>query len=224
MLTDMMYNMQDKFRKKSGRLKQTGGGVNQEDIILWIPNNGPDHNTTPAARNIWEQLNAEWSFFDCCHQLWATKNSTIPPVTITGVGPRGHTEIYHRPIGSQPTSSSAFVPTLGPLHDPAGAITAQEREDGAPVSISRSTSPLIDPNLAPISLNVPVVALPTLPLVATTQKENEPASDATPRSQAPRSVSGNSLTDLLKKAMQSAKKRASSKPATMEDQLLTLSR
>ncbi|KAI3602322.1 hypothetical protein WG66_011271 [Moniliophthora roreri] len=97
-------NLQTTYQKKAEGLKETGGGL-KEDVPLFVPSTGPDHDTCELAQNLWNKITNDWPFFPRCHNLWATCIGTIPPVTTTGVGPNGRSHVVNCPV-SRPSSDS----------------------------------------------------------------------------------------------------------------------
>uniref|UniRef100_A0A0W0FAC9 Uncharacterized protein n=1 Tax=Moniliophthora roreri TaxID=221103 RepID=A0A0W0FAC9_MONRR len=97
-------NLQTTYWKKAEGLKETGSGL-KEDVPLFVPSTGPDHDTCELAQNLWNKITNDWPFFPRCHNLWATCIGTILSVTTTGVSPNGRSHVVNHPV-SRPSSDS----------------------------------------------------------------------------------------------------------------------
>ncbi|KAL4261235.1 hypothetical protein AB1N83_011042 [Pleurotus pulmonarius] len=103
--------LRKKYVKLAKRLKATGEGLkddNHDDsgddgeakeiyMRFYIAPDGPDHDTSGEARNIWdaiEQLCNECEYFPNLHRIYATRPNVVPPVVTTGLRPRGREILY----------------------------------------------------------------------------------------------------------------------------------
>ncbi|KAE9395302.1 hypothetical protein BT96DRAFT_997801 [Gymnopus androsaceus JB14] len=198
-----IVNLQNTYRKKAAQLKQTGGGV-QEDVPLYVPNTGPDHDTAPLARNIWDRLISDdkWPFFARCHSLWATCNSTIPPMATTGIGPHGRTATVYRPLVSHPLPFNDQMRKIAPIPDE-----------------------LLEPAYHEL-LNLGDVIPDSLidPILLQQVQRSEPIFAHTPTATkvVPKTSSGSSLSEMAQKAQASVHK-APPKADSFEDKVLKIS-
>ncbi|KAF8158491.1 hypothetical protein B0H34DRAFT_656928, partial [Crassisporium funariophilum] len=73
-------DLQKQYIKHAKRLRQTGGGLEGESqtqsqgdgnqyLDFYVPPDGPDHDTHPTAKNLWEQIEKEFPFFPSLHSI-----------------------------------------------------------------------------------------------------------------------------------------------------------
>ncbi|KAF7355805.1 hypothetical protein MVEN_00908600 [Mycena venus] len=92
------------YKRHAKKIHVTGGGLQKEDddeevdefLECTIPADGPDHDTTPLAKNLWEQIK-EFKYFPTIHKFLATCSNITPPAITTGVGPHGRKVIHLQP-------------------------------------------------------------------------------------------------------------------------------
>ncbi|KAJ7939467.1 hypothetical protein B0H13DRAFT_1850763 [Mycena leptocephala] len=78
-------------------------------LACYIGAAGPDHDTTPKARNIWEKITKDFMYFPALHKFLAARSNIIPPVITTGVGPEGRKVVHLQP----PTQRRQVAPLPG---------------------------------------------------------------------------------------------------------------
>ncbi|KAF8132663.1 hypothetical protein K438DRAFT_1642241 [Mycena galopus ATCC 62051] len=113
-LVDTYKTEVKKLRVTGGALENTDGseGSQHEDdsetenngedsvhqfLACYISAAGPDHDTTPEARNIWEKITKDFKYFPTLHRFLAACSNIIPPVITTGVGPDGRKVVHLQP-------------------------------------------------------------------------------------------------------------------------------
>ncbi|KAF8876429.1 hypothetical protein CPB84DRAFT_1795812, partial [Gymnopilus junonius] len=62
---------------------QTQGNGNQY-LDFCIPPDGPDHDTHPMVKNLWDQIEKKWAFFPSLYSILAVRPSATPPAITTG--------------------------------------------------------------------------------------------------------------------------------------------
>ncbi|KAF7427787.1 hypothetical protein PC9H_007002 [Pleurotus ostreatus] len=160
---DRVKSKVEALRKKyiimAKRLKQTGDGLTGDDasqevadgpievyMPFYISPEGPDHDTIPEARNIWEQICKDLPYFPALHRLWASRPNVVPPVVTTGIGPRGRSVVY-----MQDPHRGALAEDLNRDNIPIDPVLlAMERELFSPTAdLFRPLIPLDDDPPAP---------------------------------------------------------------------------
>ncbi|KAK0448405.1 uncharacterized protein EV420DRAFT_1647294 [Desarmillaria tabescens] len=94
------------FQKYNSQLRQTGEGINNENSqgpqeTDFVPATGPDHDTSPAARNLWEKIALEWPYFPELYSFMSTRPNITPIAVTTGVGPHGHETVVMQALTNQ---------------------------------------------------------------------------------------------------------------------------
>ncbi|KAF8870796.1 hypothetical protein CPB84DRAFT_1801536 [Gymnopilus junonius] len=69
---------------------QTQGDGNQY-LDFYIPPDGPDHDTHPMVKNLWDQIEKEWAFFPSLHSILAVQPR-----------PSGRQMLYLQPLTQPP--------------------------------------------------------------------------------------------------------------------------
>lgn len=113
------------------RLYQTGGGVQDgetqetdEYSSCYIPPDGPDATTNIEARNIWDEIQNEFTFFSTLHRFLSTCPNVTPIAVTTGVGPLGQKIVHYQPPDGHETGPQ---PDMVDMHiDPALRNTGLE--------------------------------------------------------------------------------------------------
>ncbi|KIK80390.1 hypothetical protein PAXRUDRAFT_15822 [Paxillus rubicundulus Ve08.2h10] len=105
------------YKHHANRLLVTGEGMMDADELnaggdevcnFFIDAAGPNGCTPEAAKNIWNNIKSQFSFFPELHHIWAVKpNKNLIAVT-TGVGPGGKKTFYMQPLIS-PEPPDSFV-------------------------------------------------------------------------------------------------------------------
>ncbi|KAJ7809439.1 hypothetical protein B0H13DRAFT_2221068 [Mycena leptocephala] len=84
------------YKKLAKQLQVTGGGLRNDDdddddgndsdgsgvhqfLECYISSEGPDHDTTDRARNIWEKLTEKFEYFPALHRFLAARSNIVPP-------------------------------------------------------------------------------------------------------------------------------------------------
>ncbi|KAJ6490022.1 hypothetical protein C8R45DRAFT_929312 [Mycena sanguinolenta] len=139
------------YKELAKELQVTGGGHENDDegndvhqyLECYISSEGPDHDTTPKTRNIWEKLEKEFKFFPALHKFLAARSNIVPPMVATGVGPKGRTVIHLQPpTESQNTINDDCIdPALRAPQTPVPDKDADEPAGSSPITIPSSPSP-----------------------------------------------------------------------------------
>ncbi|KAJ6506945.1 hypothetical protein C8R45DRAFT_1069843 [Mycena sanguinolenta] len=143
------------YKELAKELQVTGGGLENDDdsddegndvhqyLECYISSEGPDHDTTPKARNIWEKLEKQFKFFPALHKFLAARSNIVPPMVATGVGPKGRTVIHLQPpTETQNTINDDCIdPALRAPQTPVPDKDADEPAGSSPITIPSSPSP-----------------------------------------------------------------------------------
>ncbi|KAF7377321.1 hypothetical protein MSAN_00152700 [Mycena sanguinolenta] len=146
------------YKELAKELQVTGGGLQNDDddsdnegsgvhqfLDCYISSEGPDHDTTPRARNIWEKLTQKFEYFPALHKFLAARSNIVPPMVATGVGPEGRKVVHLQPpTQTQNTFDDDCIdPSLKnpQTPDPTNQELDEDELGSSPVVISSSPSP-----------------------------------------------------------------------------------
>ncbi|KAJ7608615.1 hypothetical protein DFH06DRAFT_1017570 [Mycena polygramma] len=105
------------YKTEAKKLQVTGGGLRNDDedandengedseenvheyLDCYITPEGPDHDTTPRALNLWESITKKFKYFPALHRFLAARSNIVPPVVTTGIGPEGRKVLHLQPPG-----------------------------------------------------------------------------------------------------------------------------
>ncbi|KAJ7494069.1 hypothetical protein FB451DRAFT_450903 [Mycena latifolia] len=92
------------YKTHAKKLQVTGGGLQNDDSIeeddthqfleCYISPEGPDHDTSPRAQNLWEEITQKFPYFPEMHKFLAARSNITPPAVTTGVGPNGRRIVH----------------------------------------------------------------------------------------------------------------------------------
>ncbi|KDR82164.1 hypothetical protein GALMADRAFT_59519 [Galerina marginata CBS 339.88] len=114
-------------RKQAGRLRQTGGGLDEndgssqsrdEELDYYIPADGPNASTPAAAVNLWQQIELDFKFFPRLHKIYAARPNVTPIVITTGVGPSGQKAVWYQSPNDEPPAAAAMSPAAAEASQP----------------------------------------------------------------------------------------------------------
>ncbi|KAJ6490553.1 hypothetical protein DFH09DRAFT_1377302 [Mycena vulgaris] len=140
------------YKDLAKELQDTGGGLRNDDeddsdsthkfLECYISPEGPDHDTTEKAKNLWDKLTKKCVYFSALHRFLSARSNIIPPVITTGVGPHGRQVLHLQP----PAQSQSFVdanidPTLQNPATPEHTRSLSPDPPSSPIRIS--SSPLV---------------------------------------------------------------------------------
>ncbi|KAJ7129130.1 hypothetical protein C8R46DRAFT_1143499 [Mycena filopes] len=131
------------YKKFAKKLQVTGGGLEKDDsgdvhefLECYISSEGPDHDTSASATNLWEQIKKDFVFFPRLHALLAAQSNIVPPMIATGVGPEGRKVVH---LQAPATTKTEYNPHI----DPALQSTPHRSRSASPSSpINVDSSPL----------------------------------------------------------------------------------
>ncbi|KAJ7436138.1 hypothetical protein B0H11DRAFT_1831189, partial [Mycena galericulata] len=132
------------YKTLAKELQVTGGGLRNDDegsgedvhefLECYISPEGPDHDTTEKARNLWEDIKKRFAYFPVLHKFLGARSNIVPPVLTTGVGPQGRKVVHLQ----APTHDLAIDPTL---QTPRQDRSASPDDPESPIEIP--SSPLV---------------------------------------------------------------------------------
>ncbi|KAJ7024727.1 hypothetical protein C8F04DRAFT_1301675 [Mycena alexandri] len=102
-----MDNLVSIYKKHAKKLQVTGGGLQNdadndggdvhEFLECYIPSDGPHHDTSEQAQNLWDEIEEDFPFFPRLHRFLASRSNIVPPMIATGVGPEGRKVVHLQP-------------------------------------------------------------------------------------------------------------------------------
>jgi len=114
-------------------------GVHQY-LDCYITAEGPDHDTTEKARNLWESIVNEFEYFPALHKFLAARSNIVPPVITTGVGPEGRKVVHLQPPTQSNSVGDAFIdPSLRNYSTP--HRRQPQSPASSPIEVSSSPTP-----------------------------------------------------------------------------------
>ncbi|KAF7349806.1 hypothetical protein MVEN_01280800 [Mycena venus] len=203
----------DTYKKLAKKLQVTGGGLQNNDdndgkssphdhegnenddddgdgvhqfLACYISAEGPDHDTTPRARNLWESITMEFKYFPALHRFLAARSNIVPPVITTGDGPDGRKVVHLQPPTQRHTNEDDFIdPSLRNFSTPP---QMQQR-------LGPESSPIEIPDSSPTPVDTKPSRGKTTPLPSTFQTAvNKAKAKAT--SHKPRKTFEGSLVEI----------------------------
>ncbi|KAJ7124037.1 hypothetical protein C8R46DRAFT_971700 [Mycena filopes] len=146
----------DLYKEHAKRLQVTGGGLrkNEESIgeteadatavhqylACYISPQGPDHDTTGEARNLWDQIVEDFEYFPALHKFLAARSNIVPPVIATGVGPKGRQVIHLQAPTAHDTNDDNIDPALRDYKTPVRPTRLRPR--ASPAVPAHDSSPI----------------------------------------------------------------------------------
>ncbi|KAJ7618839.1 hypothetical protein DFH06DRAFT_1061721 [Mycena polygramma] len=214
------------YKKLAKQLQVTGGGLRNDDddddsddgsgvhqfLECYISAEGPDHDTTEKALNIWEKLTSKFEYFPALHKILAARSNIVPPMIATGVGPEGRKVVHLQPPSQTQASNDNIDPSL--LHPQTPHRSHEDDEDEDEDDLASSPI-LISSSPSPPAADVKPLRGKTGALPSTFQRAVNNAKAANGGKQKPRTFEEN-LVDLQTKMLEATNSR--------EDQKLELDR
>jgi len=161
-----VHSLQSTFKGHMKRLRRTGEGVTDDDDAsqyYFIDRAGPDHDTPERARNIWEEIRADFKFFPNLYRIWHGRPNLVPICATTALTPHN----YHETImiqGAPPSSVAAqnshdipIDPVLLALDHPACSSTSATTQDShdSPIDWPPSDEERDTPSSQPVTQRQP---------------------------------------------------------------------
>ncbi|KAJ6495005.1 hypothetical protein DFH09DRAFT_350241 [Mycena vulgaris] len=151
------------YKEHAKELQGTGGGLRNGDddagvhqyLECYISPEGPDHDTTDKARNLWGKITQKFPYFPDLHKFLGARSNIIPPVLTTGIGPEGRKVVHLQPpIGTEAHGTEFFDEAN---IDPSLLSRPSTPERGSPTPERRS------PTATPVSSQIQIESSPLVP-------------------------------------------------------------
>ena len=168
-----MTRLTKTYRKHAARLRQTGGGLEDENcansqeehIKYYIPGEGPNETTPVDALNLWrayfrsnsiltltssliEQIEKDFKFFPHLHKIFAARPNVTPIIVTTALGPQGRKTVWFQPPDEAADATAGSAVQLAspstPAHSPSHTFGTDVTQ--ATVNINRTPAvPAVTP-------------------------------------------------------------------------------
>ncbi|KAG6846943.1 hypothetical protein H0H93_010980, partial [Arthromyces matolae] len=87
------------YRKHAKRFIKTGEGVDgaTTTVVYFVGANGPKEATSSEIKNLWDEVNAVWPYFQRMHYLFGARPNVNPIAITMGIGPTGSQTQWFQP-------------------------------------------------------------------------------------------------------------------------------